>query len=121
MKKYFVLLFCISLSFVSFAQLDFSAGGLVSAPLFNFDKNHYSNGWGGKFGSRLEKNYSNGFYVNGNFTGKRYGDFNTPNYILSNTGFKEVDFSIKLGKDLVSKGWNLKYSNYNLEPGILKA
>ena len=80
-----------------------------------------SNGWGGKFGSRLEKNYSNGFYINGNFTGKRYGDFNTPNYILSNTGFKEVDFSIKLGKDLVSKGWNLKYSNYNLEPGILKA
>jgi len=80
-----------------------------------------SNGWGGKFGSRLEKNYSSGFYIKGNFTGKRYGDFNTPNYILSNTGFKEADFSIGFGKDLVSKGWNLKYSNYNLEPGILKA
>jgi iron complex outermembrane receptor protein len=80
-----------------------------------------SNGRGGKFSSRLEKNYSNGFYINGNFTGKRYGDFNTPNYILSNSGFKEANFSIKLGKDLINKGWNLKYSNYNLEPGILKS
>ena len=80
-----------------------------------------SNGRGGKLSSRLEKNYSNGFYINGNFTGKRYGDFNTPNYILSNSGFKEANFSIKLGKDLINKGWNLKYSNYNLEPGILKS
>jgi len=80
-----------------------------------------SNGRGGKFSSRLEKNYSNGFYINGNFTGKRYGDFNTPDYILSNSGFKEANFSIKLGKDLINKGWNLKYSNYNLEPGILKS
>ena len=80
-----------------------------------------SNGRGGKFSSRLEKNYSNGFYINGNFTGKRYGDFNTPDYILSNSGFKEANFSIKLGKDIINKGWNLKYSNYNLEPGILKS
>ncbi len=80
-----------------------------------------SNGRGGKFSSRLEKNYSNGFYINGNFTGKRYGDFNTPDYILSNSGFKEANFSIKLGKDIINKGWSLKYSNYNLEPGILKS
>lgn len=80
-----------------------------------------SNGRGGKFSSRLEKNYSNGFYINGNFTGKRYGDFNTPYHILSNSGFKEANFSIKLGKDLINKGWNLKYSSYNLEPGILKS
>ena len=80
-----------------------------------------SNGRGGKFSSRLEKNYSNGFYINGNFTGKRYGDFNAPNYILSNSGFKEASFSFKLGVDKITKGWNIKYSNYNLEPGILKS
>ena len=80
-----------------------------------------SNGRGGKISSRLEKNYSNGLYISGNFTGKRYGDFNTPNYNLTNTGFREANFSIKLGKDLVAKGWNIKYSSYSLEPGILKA
>ena len=37
--------------------------------------NFESNGRGGKFTTRLEKNYFNGFYINGNFTGKRYGDF----------------------------------------------
>jgi len=87
----------------------------------NSSLNLESNGRGGKFSTRVEKNYSNGFYINGNFTGKRYGDFSTPNYILSNSGFKEANFSIRLGKDLISKGWNLNYSSYNLEPGILKA
>lgn len=80
-----------------------------------------SNGRGGKFSSRLEKNYANGFFINGNLTGKRYGDFNAPNYNLSNTGFKEANFSIKLGKDLVTRGWTINFSNYNLEPGILRA
>ncbi len=86
----------------------------------NSNINIESNGRGGKLSSRLEKNYSTGFYIKGNFTGKRYGDFSTPNYVLSNSGYKEANFSIKLGKDLISKGWNLKYSNYNIEPGILK-
>ena len=67
------------------------------------------------------KSYSNGFYINGDITGKKYGDFNTPNYILSNSGFEEASFSIDFGRDQINKGWNVKYSNYSIEPGILKA
>ena len=83
--------------------------------------NFESNGRGGKINSSLEKSYSNGFYINGDITGKKYGDFNTPNYILSNSGFEEASFSIDFGRDQINKGWNVKYSNYSIEPGILKA
>lgn len=83
--------------------------------------NFESNGRGGKINSSLEKSYSNGFYINGDITGKKYGDFNTSNYILSNSGFEEASFSIDFGRDQINKGWNLKYSNYSIEPGILKA
>ena len=80
-----------------------------------------SNGKGGKISSRLEKTYSNGFNINGQLTVKRFGDFHAPNYILSNTGLEEADFSIKLGKDKITHGWNLNYSNYNIETAILKS
>lgn len=80
-----------------------------------------SNGKGGKITSRLEKTYVNGFFVNGQLTAKRYGDFHAPNYVLSNTGLKEADFSIKLGKDKITSGWKFNYSNYNIETAILKS
>lgn len=79
-----------------------------------------SNGKGGKITSLLEKTYSNGFFVNGQFTAKRFGDFHAPDYVLSNTGLKEADFSIKLGKDKIVNGWRFGYSSYAIETGILK-
>ena len=83
--------------------------------------NFESNGKGGKITSMLEKDYSNGFFFRSQFTAKRYGDFNSPNYILSNTGIKEGNFSFFLGNDKIFKGWNLNYSNFNTETAILKA
>ena len=79
-----------------------------------------SNGKGGKITSMLEKTYSNGFFVNGQFTAKRFGDFHAPRYLLSNTGLREADFSIKLGKDKIVSGWKFGYSSYAVETGILK-
>lgn len=95
---------------------------LLKDTLFGRSSIHLeSNGRGGKFSSRIEKNFSNGFYANGNFTGKRFGDFNAPNYLLSNTGYKEASFSLNFGKDLITQGWHINYSHYTTEPGILKA
>ena len=50
MKRFLFSFFIIFLSFGSIAQFDFSASGLYSAPLFKFNEDHYSDGWGGKFG-----------------------------------------------------------------------
>lgn len=79
-----------------------------------------SNGRGGKITSNIEKTYSNGFFITGNLTTKRFGDFHAPNYVLSNTGLKEADFSLKLGNDKLVRGWNLNYSRYSIETAILK-
>jgi len=87
----------------------------------NLSLNLESNGRGAKIISKLERTYSNGFFISGQITGKRYGDYHAPNYLLSNTGLKEADFSIKLGKDKIVKGWNFNYSSYSIETGILKA
>ena len=82
--------------------------------------NFESNGRGGKWSTLLEKNFSNGYFIKGQFTLKRFGDFNAPNYVLSNTGLVENDFSMYVGRDIVTSGWNLHYSNFNVETGILK-
>lgn len=92
MKKYFVLLFCISLSFVGSAQLDFSASGLVSAPLFNFDKNQYSNGWGGKFGLGYT-------HMGPNEMGIEYGF----NWLINQNGSQMT--SLPLGDYTLSNNW----------------
>lgn len=78
-----------------------------------------SNGKGGKITSMLERTYSNGFFFSGQFTAKQFGDFHAPNYLLSNTGLKEADFSIKFGKDKIVNGWKFNYSSYNIETAIL--
>lgn len=52
---------------------------------------------------------------------KRSGDFNTPDYSLTNTGFAESNFSVALGyhKNEVS-GLEIFYSHFATELGILK-
>ena len=92
MKKYFVSLFCISLSFICVAQLDFSASGLVSAPLFNFDKNHYSNGWGGKFGLAYT-------HMGPNEMGIEYGF----NWLVNQNGSQMT--SLPIGDYTLSNNW----------------
>ena len=92
MKKYFVSLFCISLSFICVAQLDFSASGLVSAPLFNFDKNQYSNGWGGKFGLGYT-------HMGPNEMGIEYGF----NWLINQNGSQMT--SLPLGDYTLSNNW----------------
>ena len=80
-----------------------------------------SNGKGGTISSKLTKTSSKGHYFEGIITKRKYGDFRAPEYILSNTGIDETDFSLKLGKNKIISGWEAIYSRFANETGILRA
>lgn len=54
-------------------------------------------------------------------TAKRGGDFTTPDYILSNTGVRELDFSGSLGYKKDDRSLEIYMSSFNSEIGILRA
>ncbi|SFU70911.1 iron complex outermembrane recepter protein [Pustulibacterium marinum] len=80
-----------------------------------------SNGQGGSLTSSLTKSFQNGWYVKGQGTYKKFGDYEAPDYILSNTGSTEKDFSLGLGVRKFDYGFNLYYSLYDTQIGILRA
>jgi iron complex outermembrane recepter protein len=54
-------------------------------------------------------------------TWKKAGDFSAANYLLTNTGLEERNFSAALGYKNGTKGAELYVSSFNTEIGILKA
>lgn len=81
-----------------------------------------SNGRSGTASGMLEggiKDHSGwGWRVQG--TAKRAGDFHTPSYVLTNTGIKELNFSAAAGYHNERVGFEVFYSHFNSEIGILK-
>jgi iron complex outermembrane receptor protein len=81
-----------------------------------------SNGRSGAFSGMLEGGVKNhdgwGWRIQG--TGKRTGDFNTPNYVLTNTGIKELNFSASTGYHKETKGFDIFFSHFQTEIGMLK-
>jgi iron complex outermembrane receptor protein len=51
---------------------------------------------------------------------KRLGDFQTPHYLLSNTGVREYNFSLAAGMHRNNQGWDAYFSHFQAELGILK-
>ncbi len=80
-----------------------------------------SNGRGVSTTSSLFKAFKTGWYVNGQGTIKYSGDLETPDYVLSNTGDREKDFSVGFGLNKFSYGFDAYYSYYDAEIGILRA
>lgn len=80
-----------------------------------------SNGRGGSITSTLVKSYNSGWYASFQGTLKRFGDFEAPDYILSNTGAYERDAAVRIGVNKYSYGVEGSYSIYNNELGILRA
>ena len=80
-----------------------------------------TNGRGGSITSTLNKTYTSGLYFKGQGTYKRFGDYEAPNYMLSNTGVNEKDFSLGVGLRKWDYGFNAFYSYYSSEIGILRA
>jgi iron complex outermembrane receptor protein len=80
-----------------------------------------TNGRGGTITSELNKSYDNGVYLKGQASYKRLGDAEAPDYILSNTGIREVGASFQLGRKQLVWGWDVRYAFYNAEIAILRA
>lgn len=69
----------------------------------------------------LNKSYKNGWFINGQGSFKRAGDFKTKNYNLTNTGINSKAFTFSTGKKKFEKGFELFYSYLTNEIGILRA
>ena len=80
-----------------------------------------SNGRGYNMASTLTKSWKKGWYAYGQASNKRFGDFNTPDYSLTNTGLNSIGFNLSGGYKTFEKGFNINYRYLNNEIGILKA
>lgn len=80
-----------------------------------------TNGRGFSLSSSLTKTYQKGWYVDVQGSMKRYGDFEAPDYILTNTGLNSKAFSIDAGYKSFEQGFDLYYSNLNNQIAILRS
>ncbi|MEZ4857823.1 MAG: TonB-dependent receptor [Flavobacteriaceae bacterium] len=80
-----------------------------------------TNGRGGTNSTTLLKGFKSGWFAQLQGTLKRYGDFEAPDYILSNTGNFERDVMVRLGQNKIEWGWESQYSLFKNEIGILRA
>ncbi|WGD34616.1 TonB-dependent receptor [Olleya sp. YS] len=80
-----------------------------------------TNGRGYNLNTSLTKTYKKGWYIGAQASTKRFGDFETPDYILTNTGLESKGFSINGGFKTFEKGFNVYYSYLDNNIGILRA
>lgn len=80
-----------------------------------------SNGRGAVLTSQLTKTYQSGWYATVQGTLKRFGDFEAPDYVLSNTGIFERNASLRLGLNRFDYGFEVYYSLFKNAIGILRA
>ncbi|WP_298315108.1 TonB-dependent receptor [uncultured Aquimarina sp.] len=80
-----------------------------------------SNGRGGTISSEMIKGYKSGWFLKAQGTLKRFGDVESPDYILSNTGIFERGGSLSFGNNKFTQGWDVYYSYYQNEIGVLAA
>ena len=79
------------------------------------------NGSGYSAISNWVKSYKSGVYFKLQGTFKRNGDFTAPNYNLTNTGNKENNFSISVGKNGYQHKWKAFFSYFDTDIAILKS
>ncbi|EDP96032.1 hypothetical protein KAOT1_07683 [Kordia algicida OT-1] len=80
-----------------------------------------TNGRGGSITSTLTKSYVNGWYGSVQGSLKRFGDYEAPDYVLSNTGNFERSLSARIGINRFDYGVEAYYSFFKNEIGILRA
>ncbi len=90
---------------------------LFGRSIFTFS----SNGKGGSNTTSLIKSFESGWNAQIQGTFKRFGDFESPDYVLSNTGNFERDFLLKSGLNRINWGVDILYSYFKNEVGILRA
>ncbi len=80
-----------------------------------------SNGRGGAVSSQLTKSFENGFFGQLQGTVKRFGDFEAPDYVLSNTGLDEKSLFARFGVNRFAYRLEGSYSLFKNTLGILRA
>lgn len=80
-----------------------------------------SNGKGTFMTTELTKSFENGWYANLQGSLKRFGDFETADYSLSNTGVNQGNTFLKVGFNSFDYGFEVFYSFFKNEIGILKS
>ena len=80
-----------------------------------------TNGRGGTNSSSVIKSFENGWYGQVQGTLKKFGDFEAPDYVLSNTGSFERNFNLRVGLNQVTQGFEAQYSYFRNDIGILRA
>ena len=80
-----------------------------------------SNGRGGTMATELTKTFDKGWFVKGQGSFKRLGDQEAPDYVLSNTGVRELGATLQFGKRLFEWGFDARYSYFDSEIAILRA
>jgi iron complex outermembrane receptor protein len=80
-----------------------------------------SNGRGASLNTQFTKSYLSGWYASLQGTLKRFGDFEAPDYVLSNTGIFERNASVHVGFNRFNYGFEAYYSLFKNELGILRA
>ncbi|AZQ43833.1 TonB-dependent receptor [Nonlabens ponticola] len=80
-----------------------------------------SNGRGGSLTGTIGNYNNSGWYQRVTLTGKRLGDYEAPDYVLSNTGEQTFSGNLAVGYQQFEYGGSINYSYYNTELGILRA
>ncbi len=80
-----------------------------------------TNGRGGSLTSELVKSYESGLFFKVQGSLKRLGDVEAPDYVLSNTGTFERGVSVNFGVNKFTSGFDVYYSFYKNELGVLAA
>lgn len=80
-----------------------------------------SNGLGGNINTELINTFKSGFYAKLQLNYKQFGDFKTPDYNLTNSGFKSLNGSFRFGYNSFEKGFDAYYSYVDNEFAILSS
>ncbi len=80
-----------------------------------------TNGRGYSVSTSLNKTFASGWFANVQGAIKQNGDFEAPDYNLTNTGLKSNSFAIQGGKKAFESGFEIYYSYVDNEIGVLRA
>ena len=100
---------------------DTSREKLLDSIYGNITTNLQSNGRGGGLSTNYTKTISNGLHYKFQGTFKKMGDYETPNYVMTNTGFSEHNLSLKAGLNRIDYGFDVYYSLFSNRLGILRS
>ncbi|MFT5750873.1 MAG: iron complex outermembrane receptor protein [Dokdonia sp.] len=80
-----------------------------------------TNGRGGSLATSIMKSSNSGWFGGLEGSIKRFGDFEAPDYVLSNTAVSERNLGARFGLNRYKFGLEVNYSRFEKEAGILRS